>query len=52
MILGANTYAMAKGYWPTNTDQGEFGEKLNNLTKFIASSNLKDAPGVDSRPQP
>ena len=44
MILGANTYAMAKGYWPTNKDQGEYGEKLNNLTKFIASSSLKDAP--------
>jgi dihydrofolate reductase len=44
MILGANTYAMAKGYWPTNTDQGAYGEKLNNLTKFVASSKLKDAP--------
>jgi len=44
MILGANTYAMAKDYWPTNDDQGEYGEKLNNLSKFVASSNLKDAP--------
>jgi dihydrofolate reductase len=47
MILGANTYAMAKGYWPTNTDQGEYGEKLNNLKKFVASSRLKDAPWGD-----
>jgi dihydrofolate reductase len=44
MILGANTYAMAKGYWPTNNDQGEYGEKLNKLTRFVASSKLKDAP--------
>ena len=44
MILGANTYAMGKGYWPTADDQGEYGEKLNNLTKFVASSKLKDAP--------
>ena len=44
MILGANTYVMAKGYWPTNDDQGEYGERLNNLTKFVASSSLKDAP--------
>jgi dihydrofolate reductase len=33
MILGANTYAQAKGYWPYADDQGEYGEKLNNLTK-------------------
>lgn len=44
MILGANTYTMGKEYWPTADDQGEFGEKLNNLTKFVASSRLKDAP--------
>ena len=44
MILGANTYRMGKNYWPTADDQGEFGEKLNNLTKFVASSSLKDAP--------
>jgi dihydrofolate reductase len=44
MILGANTYAMSNGYWPTADDQGEYGEKLNKLTKFIASSKLKNAP--------
>ena len=44
MIIGANTYAMFKGYWPHATDQGEFGKKLNNLTKFVASTNLKEAP--------
>lgn len=47
MILSANTYAQAKGYWPYADDQGEYGEKLNNLTKFVASSKLDDAPWGD-----
>jgi dihydrofolate reductase len=47
MVLGANTYAQAKGYWPHADDQGEYGEKLNNLTKFVASSKLDDAPWGD-----
>jgi hypothetical protein len=47
MILGANTYAQAKGYWPYADDQGEYGEKLNTLTKFVASSKLDDAPWGD-----
>jgi dihydrofolate reductase len=47
MILGANTYAQAKAYWPYAEDQGEYGEKLNNLTKFVASSKLDDAPWGD-----
>lgn len=44
MILAANTYNMTKDYWPNATDQGECGEKLNNLTKYVASSPLDDAP--------
>jgi dihydrofolate reductase len=44
MILGANTYAMSKDYWPTADDQGVYGEKLNRLTKFVASTTLRDAP--------
>ncbi|PXY24665.1 dihydrofolate reductase family protein [Prauserella muralis] len=47
MILGANTYAQTKDYWPHADDQGEYGEKLNNLTKFVASSTLDDAPWGD-----
>ncbi|WP_330256133.1 dihydrofolate reductase family protein [Nocardia sp. NBC_00565] len=47
MILGANTYAQAKDYWPYADEQGEYGEKLNNLTKFVASSKLDDAPCGD-----
>ena len=47
MILGANTYAQSKDYWPYAEDQGKYGEKLNNLTKFVASSTLDDAPWGD-----
>ncbi len=47
LILGANTYAQSKDYWPHAEDQGEWGRKLNNLTKFVASSTLEDAPWGD-----
>ena len=47
MILGANTYAQSKGYWPYADEQGEYGKKLNDLTKFVASSKLDDAPWGD-----
>lgn len=47
MILGANTYDQSKGYWPYADEQGEYGEKLNNLIKFVASSTLDDAPWGD-----
>jgi dihydrofolate reductase len=46
MILGANTYAQSTG-WAHADDQGEYGEKLNNLTKFVASSKLDQAPWGD-----
>ncbi|MEU8797292.1 dihydrofolate reductase family protein [Spirillospora sp. NPDC048819] len=44
MILGANTYAQSKDYWPYADEQGEYGEKLNDLAKFVVSSKLEDAP--------
>lgn len=44
MVLGANTYAQSRDYWPYAEEQGEYGEKLNNLTKFVASSKLDSAP--------
>ena len=47
MILGANTYNQNKDLWPSANEQGEYGEKLNNLTKFVASSTLADAPWGD-----
>jgi dihydrofolate reductase len=47
LILGANTYLQTRDYWPQAEEQGEYGEKLNNLTKFVASSKLDDAPWGD-----
>jgi dihydrofolate reductase len=47
MILGANTYAQSKDYWPYAKDQGEWGRKLNAFTKYVASSTLEDAPWGD-----
>jgi dihydrofolate reductase len=44
MVLGANTYAMARNYWPVAEDQGVYGEKLNRMTKVVASTKLRDAP--------
>ncbi|AMB58520.1 dihydrofolate reductase family protein [Microterricola viridarii] len=47
MILGANTYAQSVGYWPHATEQGEYGAKLNTLTKYVASATLAHAPWGD-----
>jgi dihydrofolate reductase len=50
MILGATTYEQSKDGWPNAKDQGEFGEKLNNLTKFVASTKLEKATWGDYSP--
>jgi dihydrofolate reductase len=47
MILGANTYNQSKGYWPYAEEQGEYGRKLNALTKYVASTTLDEAPWGD-----
>jgi dihydrofolate reductase len=47
MILGANTYLQAKDYWPYAEEQGEWGEKVNNLAKYVVSSKLDAAPWGD-----
>lgn len=44
MVIGANTYAMSKDYWPNATDQGEYGEIVNKMSKIVASKELKEAP--------
>ncbi len=44
MIIGANTYAMARNYWPTAEEQGVYGARLNRMSKFVASTTLTDAP--------
>ncbi|VXB25018.1 Dihydrofolate reductase [Microbacterium sp. 8M] len=43
LILGADTYRQSTG-WADATDQGEYGRKLNELTKYVASTTLDEAP--------
>ncbi|SDL04497.1 Dihydrofolate reductase [Glycomyces sambucus] len=47
LILGATTYDQSKDGWPYAEDQGEYGRKLNALTKYVASSTLEHAPWGD-----
>ena len=47
MLIGANTYAQSKDYWPNAKEQGKYGEAFNNLAKVVASSKLEDAPWGD-----
>lgn len=50
MLIGANTYAMSKDYWPHAQEQGQYGEKFNRLDKYVASTTLVDAPWGDFSP--
>lgn len=43
MLLGANTYKLFAGYWPEATEEGAFADKLNALSKVVASSTLERA---------
>lgn len=47
MILGATTYKMFAAGWPDATNQGEFGDRLNGLRKYVASRTLTEAPWGD-----
>jgi dihydrofolate reductase len=46
MILGATTYKQSTG-WAYAEDQGEYGRKLNEPTKYVASTTLDHAPWGD-----
>ena len=41
LLLGRVTYEGFARYWPTATNTGEFGERMNNLPKFVATTTLK-----------
>lgn len=41
LLLGRVTYEGFARYWPTATDTGEFGERMNSLPKFVATTTLK-----------
>lgn len=37
LLLGRVTYEEFARYWPTATDTGAFGERMNSLPKFVAT---------------
>src|SRR3981081_1311193 len=40
LLLGRKTYEGFAAAWPTMTGTGEFGEKMNTMTKYVVSSTL------------
>ncbi|GAA4006822.1 dihydrofolate reductase family protein [Deinococcus rubellus] len=40
LLLGRVTYEGFAQYWPAATDTGEFGERMNGLPKFVATTTL------------
>ncbi|BDP43898.1 pyrimidine reductase (plasmid) [Deinococcus aetherius] len=41
LLLGRVTYEGFARYWPTATDTGAFGERMNSLPKFVATTTLR-----------
>jgi hypothetical protein len=44
MFLGATLTNSPRATGPSLPTKGEYGEKLNNLTKYVASATIDDAP--------
>jgi hypothetical protein len=45
IVLGANTYRVFAGYWPTpQADQELIGPRINELPKYVFSGSLAAAP--------
>lgn len=42
LLLGRVTYEGFAKYWPTATETGEFGERMNSLPKYVASLTLSE----------
>ena len=40
LLLGRKTYEGFSAAWPTMKGTGEFGEKMNSITKYVVSSTL------------
>jgi dihydrofolate reductase len=43
LLLGRVTYQGFAQAWPNMTDYGDFGDRMNSITKYVVSSTLTDA---------
>jgi dihydrofolate reductase len=43
LLLGRVTYEHFAAAWPGMTDTGDYGERMNSMPKFVASTTLSDA---------
>jgi dihydrofolate reductase len=49
LLLGRKTYEGFAAAWPTITDTGEFGEKMNSMPKYVVSSTLDKVEWTGSK---
>jgi dihydrofolate reductase len=49
LLLGRKTYEGFAAAWPTMTDTGEFGEKMNSMLKYVVSSTLDKVEWTGSK---
>jgi dihydrofolate reductase len=50
LLLGRKTYEGFAAAWPTMKATGEFGEKMNSMTKYVVSSTLDRVEWTGSKP--
>ncbi len=49
LLFGRKTYEIFAGYWP-NVENSAHGDKLNNATKYVVTSTLKELTWKNSTP--
>jgi dihydrofolate reductase len=49
LLLGRKTYEGFAAAWPTMPGTGEFGEKMNSMTKYVVSSTLNKVEWAGSQ---
>src|SRR5713101_3554801 len=49
LLLGRKTYEGFAAAWPTMPGTGEFGEKMNSMTKYVVSSTLDKVEWTGSK---
>lgn len=42
LLLGRKTYEIFAAFWPSAAGDGGFGDRMNDLPKFVVSSTLRD----------